>query len=285
MYNWTVFIPRITWPTWDNMLLADTTRANAGNLVSSCSCGLHFLSSDRSTFVPNLKEKFIPIHTVYYKIIWYFQKIFQYLNIFLSPMPLTEPESGPPFFRRTLLVEESFESESDKFEIWFPPRSCSSCSSNPNIQINYAISILSDLANTASMTDLETFLKAGGLVLSILRYSGMRSVWYASPSPTTLRICVLVGSLLHLRANFDRVLWIRLDEGFGRKEAKVYKICQLINNFTLPIMSQASRIIFTQFKSSSHSTYNGYRMFKAEFLELRTEGILLVFQVNRRCRR
>lgn len=55
MYNWTVFMPRMTCPTCDSMLLADTTRANAGSFVNSCSCGLHFRSSDRSTFVPNLR--------------------------------------------------------------------------------------------------------------------------------------------------------------------------------------------------------------------------------------
>jgi hypothetical protein len=35
------------------MFPADTTLANAGNLISSCNCAFHFFSSDKSTFVPN----------------------------------------------------------------------------------------------------------------------------------------------------------------------------------------------------------------------------------------
>ena len=54
MYSWTVFMPRIGWPTWLSMLPADTTRANAGSFISSSSCGRHFFSSLRSTLVPNL---------------------------------------------------------------------------------------------------------------------------------------------------------------------------------------------------------------------------------------
>jgi len=54
MYSWTVFIPRMTWPTCDNMLLADMTRPKAGSFINSCICGRHFFSSDKSTLVPNL---------------------------------------------------------------------------------------------------------------------------------------------------------------------------------------------------------------------------------------
>lgn len=55
MYNCTVFIPRMTWPTWDSMLPAETTRANAGSFCSSCNWVRHFRSSERSTLVPNLE--------------------------------------------------------------------------------------------------------------------------------------------------------------------------------------------------------------------------------------
>lgn len=47
-------MPRITCPTCDNIFPADTTLANAGSFINSCSCGRHFLSSERSTLVPNL---------------------------------------------------------------------------------------------------------------------------------------------------------------------------------------------------------------------------------------
>lgn len=54
MYSCTVFMPRILWPTWLSMLLPDTTRVNAGSLVSSASWFFHRSLSDKSTFVPNL---------------------------------------------------------------------------------------------------------------------------------------------------------------------------------------------------------------------------------------
>lgn len=53
IYSWTVFMPSILCPTCDNILLADTTRAKAGNFINSCSCNRHFFSSDKSTLVPN----------------------------------------------------------------------------------------------------------------------------------------------------------------------------------------------------------------------------------------
>lgn len=41
MYSWTVFMPRMVWPTWLSRFPADTTLAKAGSLVSSCSCCFH----------------------------------------------------------------------------------------------------------------------------------------------------------------------------------------------------------------------------------------------------
>lgn len=81
MYSCTVFMPRMVWPTWLSRFPAETTRAKAGSLLSSCSCCFHlveragtarheplrdqlpaaaagghthFLSSDTSMLVPNL---------------------------------------------------------------------------------------------------------------------------------------------------------------------------------------------------------------------------------------
>lgn len=99
MYSWTVFMPRITCPTWDNMLHAETTRANEGSFINSCNWGRHFRSSERSTLVPN-RSILGPVFPV-------------------PPGPAPAPEL-PLLFRRTTLPVESFESESDKLLLWMP---------------------------------------------------------------------------------------------------------------------------------------------------------------------
>lgn len=43
MYSWTVFMPRMVWPTWLSRFPAETTRAKAGSLLSSCSCCFHLV--------------------------------------------------------------------------------------------------------------------------------------------------------------------------------------------------------------------------------------------------
>ena len=103
MYNWTVFIPRMTLPTCDNILLAETTRAKAGSFISSWSCGLHLRSSDKSRLVPNLIV-FMP----------------------LFPRPLFSP------WPRWYVPIESLESESESSRWppnWLPLLFILSCSS------------------------------------------------------------------------------------------------------------------------------------------------------------
>lgn len=73
IYNWTVFIPRIWCPMWDNILLGDTTRTQAGNFISSDNCWGHFCSSDKSQLVPNL----IHLLQKYLKLKLYFKVIFR----------------------------------------------------------------------------------------------------------------------------------------------------------------------------------------------------------------
>jgi hypothetical protein len=92
-------MPRITCPTWDNILHAETTRAKDGSFINSCSWGRHFLSSERSTLVPN-RSILGPVFPV-------------------PPGPPPPPEL-PLLFRRTTLPVESFESESDKLLLWIP---------------------------------------------------------------------------------------------------------------------------------------------------------------------
>lgn len=92
-------MPRMTWPTWDNMLHAETTRANEGSFINSCSWGRHFRSSERSTLVPN-RSILGPVFPV-------------------PPGPPPPPKL-PLLFRRTTLPVESFESESDKLLLWMP---------------------------------------------------------------------------------------------------------------------------------------------------------------------
>lgn len=201
IYNWTVFIPRITWPTWDNIFPADTTRANAGSFISSCSWARHFRSSDKSTLVPNLS--------------------------ILEPGGAFRPGTPEPFFFRPTLLVESFESESDKFvqlvllEALIPAAfSLSSCNKNnfKSIFLQIPGSIYQSKLAITSTTHLETVLETRRLVLSIFGYRRMRPVTDARPSASSeLWIPVFVRRLLDLRPHFDRVFWVGLDEGFGGK--------------------------------------------------------------------
>ncbi len=56
LWNYTaIYISEGGFQPWHKFVLpAETTLAQAGNFINSFSCGPHFLSSERSQFVPNL---------------------------------------------------------------------------------------------------------------------------------------------------------------------------------------------------------------------------------------
>ena len=173
MYNWTVFMPRMIWPTCDNMLLAEITRAKAGNFINSCSWGRHFLSSDKSTLVPNLM-------------------------VFRPSFPLH-------FFRPKLRITvptESLESESESNRC--PPTMpllvlTFSCSSYQQlIHQHLDIILSSDTSYSLSnATHLETLLETGSLVLGVFSDRCNGSVRHTRPRLAThSRIPVLIRRLL-----------------------------------------------------------------------------------------
>ena len=176
-------MPKITWPTCVSMLLAETTRAKAGNFISSCSCGRHFLSSDKSRLVPNL--------IVLYPCL---------PRPFLIPSPRCE------------VPTESFESESESRR--WPPTGCPpllifSCSS---YRTEKKFQLVPRWLQRRSSIYLKAFLEARGLVLGIFSNCSGRSMRNARPSSTTYsRVPVLIRRLLQLGSHFDWVVRISFD--------------------------------------------------------------------------
>lgn len=186
MYSWTVFMPRMTCPTWDSMLHAETTRANDGSFINSCSWGRHFRSSDRSTLVPNrsILGPALP-----------------------APPRLPPPPELPLLFRRTTFPVESFESESDKLLLWMP--AAFSRSSWRQIIINHSATPSQITNTTTQKSYLQTLLEWRSLVLGIFSNCGVGSVANACPDfAAQLWIPVLIWHLLHLRSNFHTVIWV-----------------------------------------------------------------------------
>lgn len=182
-------MPKITCPTWDSMLHAETTRANEGSFISSCSWGRHFRSSDRSTLVPN-RSIFGPGFPV-------------------PPSPPPTPEL-PLLFRRTTLPVESFESESDKLLLWMPAAFSRSSWRQNNIS-HYLTEIkLNDKLTHESY--LQAFLERWSLILCILGNCSMGPVADACPHfAAQLWIPVFIWCLLHLSSHLHAVIWVRLN--------------------------------------------------------------------------
>lgn len=220
MYSWTVFMPKMLCPTWDSILLADTTLAKAGNFINSCNWHRHFLSSDRSTFVPNLNI-FEPWGGLIPGTLCASTKQEPFrIRVFSSANYSTVDNYGriltklQPFFLFTFPVE-SFESESDKLleltwaldECVPPIFSRSSYEKNRNETMVTELAIWSgDWRRDATVKYpyLQRILKTRRLVLSVFRYSGVRSMTDASPAFAAVQLIpIFVAALLYLRSNFD----------------------------------------------------------------------------------
>lgn len=69
---------------------------------------------------------------------------------------------------------------------------------------------------------LQTVAEAAGLVLGLLGDGGVRPMRDARPHALRLAgVPVLVGRLVHLRANLHTVIRIGLDQRFGGEQAEI----------------------------------------------------------------